>query len=57
MPGRLHFLLHCIMTMDDKPFRFLDLPPELRIEILSYFLRQGNVITVNDDRCPDSDVR
>lgn len=36
--------------MSEKPFRFMDLPPELRVEILGYVLRQGERITLNDDR-------
>ncbi|KAK4549778.1 hypothetical protein LTR36_005079 [Oleoguttula mirabilis] len=36
--------------MAEQPFRFMDLPSELRIEILGYLLRQGDIITVNDDR-------
>ncbi|KAK5127355.1 hypothetical protein LTR85_006694 [Meristemomyces frigidus] len=36
--------------MSDQPFRWVELPAELRIQILGYLLKTGNTVTVNDDR-------
>lgn len=52
---RFRSLIPCYATkvrlgMSDQHFRFLDLPPELRIEILGCLVKHGDTITVNNDR-------